>query len=48
MGSRDPRVHLGVLREGRIAERLARVVYRYRDCHQIERLIIHFDGGIDV
>ena len=48
MDSRDPRVHLSVLREDRIAVRLARVMNRYRDCHQIERLIIHSDGGIDV
>ena len=23
-------------------------MYRYRDCHQIERMIIHSDGGIDI
>ena len=48
MDSRAPRIQPSVLREDRIAARLARVVYRYRDCHQIERLIIHSDGGIDI
>ena len=36
------------LRAGRIAARLARVMYRYRDFHQIERMAIHSDGGIDI
>ena len=48
MGSCAPRIQPSVLREGRIAARLARVMYRYRDCHQIERMIIHSDGGIDI
>ena len=48
MDSRAPRIQPSVLREDRIAARLARVMYRYRDCHQIERLIIHSDGGIDI
>ena len=50
MGSRAPRIQPSVLREGRIAARLARMLYRYRDCHQIERLAIHSDsdGGIDI
>ena len=41
MDSRAPRIQPSVLREDRIAARLARVMYRYRDCHQIERRIIH-------
>ena len=36
MGSRAPRIQPSVLREGRIAARLARVMYRYRDCHRID------------
>ena len=41
MDSRAPRIQPNVSREGRIAARLARVMYRYRDCHQIERMAIH-------
>ena len=48
MDSCAPRIQPSVLREGRIAARLARVMYRYRDCHQIERMTIHSDGGIDI
>ena len=48
MDSCGPRVQPSVLREDRIAARLARVMYRYRDCHQIERMTIHSDGGIDI
>ena len=46
--SRAPRIQPSVIREDRVAARLARVMYRYRDCHQIERMIIHSDGGIDI
>ena len=35
-------------RADRIASRALRVAWRYRDCHQIERLTIHSDGGIDI
>ena len=48
MDSCAPRIQPSVLREDRIAARLARVMYRFRDCHQIERMIIHSDGGIDI
>ena len=48
MDSRAPRIRPSVLREDRIAARLARVMYRHRDCHQIERLIMHSNGGIDI
>ena len=48
MDSRAPRIQPSALREDRIAARLARVMYRYRNCHQIERLIIHSDGEIDI
>ena len=48
MDSCAPRIQPSVLRADRIAARLARVMYRYRDCHQIERMTIHSDGGIDI
>ena len=48
MYSCAPGIQPSVLREDRIAARLARVMYRYRNCHQIERLIIHSDGEIDI
>ena len=48
MDSCDPRIQPSDLQEDRIAARLARVVYRYRDCPQIERIIFHSDGGLDV
>ena len=35
-------------RADRVASRAARVAWRYRDCQQFERLIIHSDGGLDV
>ena len=35
-------------RTDRIASRALRVAWRYRDCHQIERLTIHSDGGVDI
>ena len=54
MGSCAPRIQPSFLREDRIAARLARLMYRCRDCHEIGRLddwpfrIIHSDGGIDI
>ena len=48
MDSCAPRIQPSVLRADRTAARLARVMYRHRDCHQIERMTIHSDGGIDI